>query len=154
MTINTETMKGKISFRGLGFILLNGMNVAICGSRQVDCGYGAEVKWIDGQLIKVPVEPEIRATYVASFDDAAGATGDPVFSVVGGPTLYLGRSEGLLLGADYGMTDFVVQPPLRASFLQVLPRVSLANDAFYPGIDSSGAGDIPYSLGVYINLVE
>lgn len=123
MKIISKTLKGMVSFRGLGFVEVNGMHVAVCGSRVINCGVGAAIRWCDLQLMQVPQEQEMEATFYGTFFDAAVASGEVIFqSADNRQCLYLGTLEGLPLGADRSASAVFAVPPLNFTMVQVSPR--------------------------------
>lgn len=63
MRVTTEELTGEHSFRGLGFLKIDGMLTAVCGSKRLNFGRKANVSWLDEQLKRVPAEKEFIAVY-------------------------------------------------------------------------------------------
>jgi len=151
MKIISKNLTGLVSFRGVGFLNVGGLQMAVCGSRPVNCGVGLQVRWCDTQLIQVPFEPEIRATYRVRTRANSATNEDPLFYDydTGKDILFQGVKEGLLLGAaSDGSTLFQVVPPLR---LTHATAEFDAGDGMYPVWNSSSGS---YEVALYLNLVE
>lgn len=153
MKIINKTLSGKISFRGLGFVKVNDLHVAICGSRAIECGVGSVLQWMDEQIEQVPPEPEIRATFGGTFDDAA-VEGDAFFiSSDKKRRLIVGSMEGLMLGVERNGNYYVAVPPLKLTFLAGLPRGAVAVEGLYPTFDVGV--DLSYQTNaIFVTLAE
>lgn len=65
----SETIKGLNSFRGIGYIRLNGFLIPLCGSIQLDGGNGCQVEWISPMVRRMRIiEPPIKAVISGNFD--------------------------------------------------------------------------------------
>ena len=117
MKIIQKTLSGPASFRGVGFLKLNGQHIAICGSRLINCAMGSNVLWCDQQLIMVPPEQEYQSTYQVSL---AFSTMDEEIivsdAITGKALLFCGSKEGLILGANADGQSCIVAPPFKLYF--------------------------------------
>lgn len=62
MRVMNETLQGIVSFRGLGFVEIDGLLVPVCGQVQMDLGRGSEVRYVAEQIKRLPdAKPTIKA---------------------------------------------------------------------------------------------
>jgi len=77
--IVTEQLTGEHSFRGCGFIIVNGFKTAVCGSRRVNFGIRGNVKYIGERITRVPAEEELKAAFKGTYPNTTlGVLVDPV----------------------------------------------------------------------------
>lgn len=154
MKVISEQLSKVNSFRGLGFLELNGVLYAVCGSRQFDFGTRATARWIDGCLTLLKtVEPEMRATYlVGSVAVAAGSGEAAVFDPDGKPIMYSGALEGIPFGASAGDPYLNLIPPLRLSFSPAVGGArAVLFDPFNPVYEDGADGFNGWGA---VNLIE
>lgn len=61
MTAIKETLEGTHSFRGVGFIEVNGMLRPVCGSVRINLYQKGTVRYVDKCIVRVPAEEEYVA---------------------------------------------------------------------------------------------
>lgn len=113
MKIIQKTLSGLVSFRGVGFVDVGGIQVGICGSKQINCGAGCNVRWVDIQLQMVPLEAELVGVKMVTLNVYAVAAGEwLVRDTDGKDLLYYGHLEGLNLGGLANGADYaLISPP-------------------------------------------
>lgn len=69
--VRTKTLRGEHSFRGAGFVEIDGILYPVCGSRKFDLSVGGTVRYREGQLELVKPEETRRGIIRARlrFDD-------------------------------------------------------------------------------------
>lgn len=134
MKIISESLKGIVTFRGFGFVMVDGILVPICGQEMIDFGNGAEASYVDVQIKKLfSAKPTIRGIFrgvLQSWGDGDGyvickygtVTADlPKSSAfAGGYAMVDGILEGIplgiVLGRDFDPGASVYTPRMCAPF--------------------------------------
>jgi len=119
MKIISETLSGVRSFRGLGFLRIEGILYPVCGSRQFDLGSGSNVAYLDEQIKRLEtVEPTQLATFIGRL--ISGNTANGFFGLVdrfnNRPLLGFGSIESIPLGLFALGSTVGIIPPLRDGF--------------------------------------
>lgn len=102
MNVISETQSGVWSFKGIGFVYVDGFKIAVCGSKKINLGNGAKVRYCEKQIKRVNEEEEFDAVASVEFATSTGA-GDPVVNnaIAARPILYDGVVDGVDLGASF-----------------------------------------------------
>jgi hypothetical protein len=115
--VKTQLLKGEHSFRGLGFVLVNGLNVPICGSKRFQFGEGVQVKWRPRQLELVKPEDEVRAVVPVLLGDEGPNEEWYIRRVSDSVLIDDGISmEGILSILGMNVYDVQVRAPFRMRF--------------------------------------
>lgn len=105
MNVISEQLSGLHSFTGVGVLVIDGQELAICGSKQVYLGNGKRVKYLQEQIRRVEPEKERVVVISGLFAGATSTQGEPVYLDVNlKPVLYFGWLDGVPLGAEIGYT--------------------------------------------------
>lgn len=145
MRVITEELSGEHSFRGLGFLKIDGMFTAVCGSKRVNFGRKAHVSWLDEQLKRVPPEKE----FVAVFSGILGSTTQGfILDADTGRTLL---AEDSLYGIPRGLCE-----PINTTMVPMAPLYMYTNDGAAATDNAAQAWDKPSYAGslFYITLRE
>ena len=118
MNVISEQLNGEHSFRGLGYVEIDGLSILVCGSKRLDCGNGNRVRYFDKQIKRVNAEVENRAEWFVTLETGAGFA-EPV--VIEGetakPLLFNGFRNRLYMGADIDGTFVYTFPGMEFVFI-------------------------------------
>ena len=102
MNVITESQKGIWSFKGVGFVYVDGMKIAVCGSKRINLGDGAKIRYCEQQIKRVTAEEEYKAVLTVDFVASAAPVDPVVVDVIGArPILYDQSKDGVDLGASF-----------------------------------------------------
>lgn len=103
MQVISENLKGEHSFRGIGIVVIEGIDYAICGSRKLNFGDGQRTKYVGEMIRRVDAEPD-RIGHVRVVISGVGTSGEglPVLTEnnTGKVILFSGEIEGVPLGGE------------------------------------------------------
>lgn len=158
MKVQSDTLSGIQTFRGLGYVEIDRILVPVCGQEMVDCGNNSECRWIPDQITRLRnPKPTIRGAVRGLFGlKGKGSTpiADSYFRTADGRKLLtVGEIEGIPLG----IVDLVFSGGGGIQLIQMMGPFEMR----YPGgliasgALSAGAGPVawPYA-GSYFDTLD
>lgn len=156
MKVMNENLKGMVSFRGLGYVEIDGLLMPVCGQEVIDLGNGAEVRYVEQQIVRITKSaPRVRGVFYGElFYD--GDLEDWFYRRADGKILLQeGFLEEIPLGLSVGGAgELFVRAPFRLRLdikhkngaSGLTPELGNAYDPICPGFPPS---DIPSSSSYF-----
>jgi len=119
VVVKNDTISDEVSFRGLGYVEINGILMPVCGSRRFNVGRNAKVRWLDEQIERAKAEEERKAVFevYCQLTDPTSTVRLATGRVTGGKVLLQqGYEEGLPRGIVFDNTlvdGYWLCPPFR-----------------------------------------